>query len=95
MPFPRLTGARLICVSALALVLVALVSTAPSARADQNPDPGSAGGLPCSARMSMSKTGNTIEVIARMQCNKPKYLYALDVVMHRAAPGPTRAVSGT
>ena len=87
MPSPRPTSARLILGSALALVLAVLVSTAPSATAGPNPEPGSAGGLPCSARMSMSKTGNTIELIARMTCNKPHFLYALDVVMHRTGAG--------
>ena len=87
MPFPRQTSARLISASALALVLAALMSTAPSAGADTNPEPGSSGGLPCSARMSMSKTGNTIELIARIRCDRPHYLYALDLVMHRTGAG--------
>ena len=79
----RPTIARLAAAGAVALAL----AVAPSAGADTNPEPGSAGGLPCSARMSMSKTGNTIELIARMTCNKPKFLYALDVVMHRTGAG--------
>ena len=88
MPTSRPTRARLLSASVLTLLLAVLVSIAPPAVADTNPDPGSAGGLPCSARMSMSKTGNTIELIARMACNKPKFFYGLDVVMHRTGAGP-------
>lgn len=84
MRFRRPTQALLVTFSTLALA-----GTAPLAMADQNPDPGGGGpSLPCSARMSMSKTGNTIELIARMRCDKPKYLYHMDIVMRRTGAGP-------
>ena len=87
MSLSRPTIARLASAGAVALAL----AVAAPAGADTNPEPGSAGGLPCSARMSMSKTGKTIELIARMTCNKPKFLYVLDVVMHRTGAGPDKS----